>query len=107
MGVQEPTREEGTATPPRTRVPLPSGIAGPFEVFVNGVPQEPGRDYALEDGVLVFARPLAREGRLGFWRWTSMLLGIAGSYGQNDQVDVVHQRDGRRVVETGLPLERA
>ena len=34
-----------------------------------------------------------------------MLLGMAGSYGQNDSVDVVYERDGRRVVASKLPLE--
>jgi hypothetical protein len=52
----------------------------------------------------VFDRPLVREGRLGFWRWLSIVLGIAGTYRQNDSVDVVYERAGRRVVATGLPL---
>jgi hypothetical protein len=52
----------------------------------------------------VFDRPLAKEGRLGFWRWASMVLGVAGTYRRNDSVDVVYERDGRRVVATGLPL---
>jgi hypothetical protein len=75
-----------------------------FEVFVNGVVQQPGRDFRREGGELVFERQLAREGRLGFWRWLSLFLGVAGTYRQNDSVDVVYQRDGRRIVATGLPL---
>jgi hypothetical protein len=55
----------------------------------------------------VFERPLAREGRLGFWRWLSMLLGIAGSYGQNDSVDIVYESEGRRIVASGLPIVQA
>ena len=51
--------------------------------------------------------PLAREGKLGFWRWLSLFLGVAGTYRQNDSVDVVYDVNGRRVVATGLPLERA
>jgi hypothetical protein len=73
-------------------------------VYVNGVRQEEGRDFRVEDGGLVFARDLRREGRLGFWRWASILIGIAGTYRQNDSVDVVYERAGRRVVATGLPL---
>jgi hypothetical protein len=35
-----------------------------------------------------------------------MLLGIAGTYRQNDSVDVVYQSGGRRQVATGLPIVR-
>ena len=64
----------------------------------------PGRDFRREGGELVFDRPLAREGRLGFWRWLSLFLGVAGTYRQNDSVDVVYQSGGRRIVATSLPL---
>jgi hypothetical protein len=88
-----------------SRVELPSGVSAPFEVYVNGVPQQLGRDFRVEGDNLVFARSLAREGRLGFWRWASMFLGIAGSYRQNDAVDVVYEREGRRIVASGLPIK--
>jgi hypothetical protein len=88
----------------RTRVQLPPGIGESFEVFVNGVLQQRGRDFRQEGEELVFDRRLAREGRLGFWRWTSIFLGVAGTYRQNDSVDVVYQAGGRRVVATSLPL---
>jgi hypothetical protein len=87
-----------------TRVELPQGIGDEFEVFVNGIPQAEGRDFRREGSALVFERRLAREGRLGFWRWLSLFLGVAGTYRQNDTVDVVYQRGGRREVATGLPL---
>ena len=85
---------------------LPRDVQGAIEVYVNGVKQEEGRDYARRDDSLVFDRQLAREGRLGFWRWLSIVLGIAGTYRQNDSVDVVYDRGGRRVVAPGLPLVR-
>lgn len=85
---------------------LPRDVEGAIEVYVNGVKQEEGRDYARRDDSLVFDRQLAREGRLGFWRWLSIVLGIAGTYRQNDSVDVVYDRGGRRVVAPGLPLVR-
>jgi hypothetical protein len=88
----------------RTRVQLPAGLGDGFEVFVNGVVQQPGRDFRREGDELVFERRLAHEGRLGFWRWLSLFLGVAGTYRQNDSVDVVYEADGRRVVATGLPL---
>jgi hypothetical protein len=90
--------------PERTRVQLPVGVGDSFEVFVNGVVQQPGRDFRREGGELIFNRSLAREGRLGFWRWLSLFLGVAGTYRQNDSVDVVYQSGGRRIVATSLPL---
>jgi hypothetical protein len=89
---------------PRARIDLPPAVQGPIEVFVNGVPQEPGRDYEQIGRSLFFNRELKQEGRLGFWRWTSIFLGVAGTYRQNDSVDVVYARDGRRIVATSLPL---
>ena len=88
----------------RTRVELPAGLGEGFEVFLNGIRQEPGRDYRREGDELVFDRRLAREGRLGFWRWLSLFLGVAGTYRQNDTVDGVYEAAGRRVVATALPL---
>jgi hypothetical protein len=66
--------------------------------------QQPGRDFRREGNDLVFERRLAREGRLGFWRWTSLFLGVAGTYRQNDSVDVVYEHGGRRIVAAALPL---
>ena len=87
-----------------TRVQLPAGVGEGFEVFVNGIPQQAGKDFRREGDELVFDRPLAREGRLGFWRWLSLFLGVAGTYRQNDSVDVIYQVAGRRHVVAGLPL---
>jgi hypothetical protein len=75
-----------------------------FEVYLNGIRQQPGKDYRREGDELVFERRLAREGRLGFWRWLSLFLGVAGTYRQNDSVDVIYQAAGRRHVAHSLPL---
>ena len=91
--------------PEHARVTLPAEVTEPFEVYLNGVRQQPGRDFQLEDGSLLFERRLAREGKLGFWRWLSLFLGVAGTYRQNDSVDVAYQAAGRRVVASGLPIE--
>jgi hypothetical protein len=88
----------------RTHVELPPHIPPAFEVYVNGVRQEPGRDFRVEGRSLVFPRALEEEGKLGFWRWASMWLGIAGTYRKNETVDVVYESGGRRQVETGLRL---
>jgi hypothetical protein len=89
-----------------SRVELPSDALPPFQVFVNGVPQQQGSDFRVEAGLLVFERPLATEGKLGFWRWLSLLLGVAGTYRQNDSVDVVYERGGRRVLASNLPIRK-
>jgi hypothetical protein len=87
------------------RVELPDEVPEDFEVFVNGVKQEQGRDYRVQGRTLVFNRPLAQEGKLGAMRWTSIFLGVAGTYRKHDTVDVVYKRDGRRMVATGLTPE--
>ena len=86
----------------RTRIELPGHVPPVFEVYVSGVRQVPGRDFQVEGRSLVFDRPVAQEGRLGFWRWASMWLGIAGTYRRHETVDVAYVADGRREVETGL-----
>ena len=73
-------------------------------MFVNGVPQQRGRDFDVVGRSLVFHRTLAREGRLGFWRWLSLFLGVAGTYRKNDSVDIVHVSGGRRTVTPVEPV---
>jgi hypothetical protein len=86
-----------------SRVELPEAVGDEYEVYVNGVRQEPGRDFDRLGGELVFRRKLAREGRLGPIRWASMLLGIAGTYRKHENVDVVYEAGGRRTVATLEP----
>jgi hypothetical protein len=89
-----------------TRVRLPAGVEHPTEVYVNGVAQHPGTDYRVESGVLHFSRELQQEGRLGFWRWASIVFGIAGTYRRNDVVDVIYESArGGRTVASALPVE--
>ena len=87
----------------RWRVPLPRGAEPPYRVFVNGVPQKPGTDYDVVGRQLHFRRPLEKE-RLGVGRWTAIFLGLFGSYGKNDQVDVQYRLSGREVHATGLDI---
>ena len=86
----------------RSRVDLPSYVPETFEVFVGGVRQTRGVDYEQIGRSLVFPRPIAQEGKLGFWRWMSMWLGIAGSYRKHESVDIAYVVNGRREVATGL-----
>jgi hypothetical protein len=89
----------------KSAVRIPSGAEPPFDVFVNGVRQEPGRDYEIERNRLIFSKHLEKEGKLGFWRWLSMALSIAGFYGKNDSVDLHYNLHGKRQVAVGLDIE--
>ena len=86
---------------------LPPGVIDPLEVFVNGIHQGEGVDFVRRGDELVFRRLLRREGRLGFWRWSSLFFGVAGTYRQNDSVDVVYEVDGKRTVVSALPILEA
>lgn len=88
----------------RTRVRLPGDVRRPFEVYVNGLAQTEGVDFVVQEGALLFDRALVRE-KVGKGRWTSMVLGIAGSYGKDDSVDVAYRVGGVSKVAARLPLE--
>ncbi len=88
----------------RWSVPLPRGAEPPYSVWVNGVPQQEGTDFEIEGHELVFARPLAKEGTLGFWRWSAIFLGLFGTYRKNDSVDVQYSLHGTRQLATGLDI---
>jgi hypothetical protein len=90
---------------PESRVELPPDVPEEFEVFVNGVRQEPGRDYRVQGRTLVFNRMLHHEGKLSKARWTSIFLGVAGTYRKHDSIDVVYERGGQKAVATGLTPE--
>ena len=87
----------------KSRVELPPAVGDRYEVYVNGVLQQPGKYFDRIGGTLVFRRELASEGRLGPVRWLSMLLGIAGTYRKHENVDVVYEEDGRRTVASLTP----
>jgi hypothetical protein len=85
-------------------VQLPPAVREPYEVFINGVRQEPGKDFQVRGRTLIFDRPLQKEGRLGFWRWFWGAWGI-GTYRKDDQIDVAWQVDGRPRVAHALDIE--
>jgi hypothetical protein len=89
----------------RSCVRLPPGVTPPFDVYVNGVPQREGTDYAIADRLLVFDRPLHQEGKVAGWRWLVGAFGI-GTYRKHDSVDVRYTRaDGRPTVAENLPVQ--
>jgi hypothetical protein len=79
-------------------------VRPPFEVYVNGVRQVEGRDFERAGDLLLFDRPLEKEGRLGFWRWFIGAFGI-GTYRRNDTVDIRYERQGRPLVAHALEIE--
>ncbi len=83
-------------------VRLPADVTRPFEVFLNGVQQVEGRDFVVRDGLLLFTRKLERE-TVGRARWARMFLGIAGSYGAHDDVDIAYTVGGEKRVAAKLP----
>jgi hypothetical protein len=90
---------------PHWKVRLPPGVRRPYAVFVNGVRQQEGSDFRERNGVLLFDRPLQKEGKLGFWRWFLGAWGI-GTYGRNDQVDVTWESSaGQPRVAHALEIE--
>jgi hypothetical protein len=88
----------------KSRVRLPRDVRSPFEVYVNGVRQEPGIDYNVQAGALVFQREM-RKDRISGWRWLLGAWGI-GTYRQDDSVDVRYEAaDGSPRVAEGLDIE--
>ncbi len=87
---------------PQPRVKLPPGVRTPFEVYVNGVPQELGSDYRVEGGELIFERELVQQ-KLGLWAWFIGFWGV-GTYKRNDEVDIRYEVDGHPMVAQGLPI---
>ena len=77
------------------RVRLPNGAERPIQVFINGTQQREGDDYSIHGREIVFSRPLVKE-KLSGARWLAMFLGLFGSYGKNETVDV-HFRLGRKI----------
>ena len=89
---------------PRSVVKLPAAVRPPFEVYLNGVRQEPGIDFRLHHRELVFERELKKD-RISGWRWALGAWGV-GTYRQNDSVDVRYERaDGSAAVAEGLEIQ--
>lgn len=90
---------------PGSIIHLPDAVRGPFQVYVNGVPQREGSDYRLVGRELRFDRELVKEGRVALWRWIVGAFGV-GTYRRNDSVDVSYQIDGRPHLAEGLDITR-
>ena len=76
------------------RVRLPAGAQRPIQVFINGTEQREGEDYTVRGSEILFSRPLVKE-KLSGVRWAAMFLGLFGSYGKNETVDLHFRLDGK------------
>ena len=92
-----------------SHVDLPNAVEvdSNFDVYVNGILQEYGTDYELDGRTLVFPRPLTAEVKMTKFQFVRAALGIAGTYTKHDNIDIVYQHDGRRLVATGLEPRQA
>jgi hypothetical protein len=79
------------------RVRLPAGTEPPIEVFINGTEQREGSDFSVHGELVIFTRPIVKE-KVSKTRWLAMTLGLFGSYGENETVDVHFRRGGKTQV---------
>ena len=93
--------EEGVEVGRRVR--LPRGAEEPVQVFINGSEQSEGTDYTRREGEILFSKPLMKE-QVSRGRWLAMALGLFGSYGANETVDVHYRAGGQTRVLSDAPV---
>ncbi|MGZ4183581.1 MAG: hypothetical protein ACXVUL_23200 [Solirubrobacteraceae bacterium] len=86
----------------RSIVKLPRAVGEEFEVYVNGVLQQPDLDFYVDRHALIFERPL-RKDRVSGWRWLLGAWGV-GTYRQDDTVDVRYEHEGEMRVAHALAI---
>jgi hypothetical protein len=86
-------------------VRLPPGAERPISVFVNGVEKKEGIDYSAHGSEIEFSEPLIKE-EVSRARWLIMLLGLFGSYGRNDVVDLHYRQGGETKVVSDAEIVR-
>ena len=90
----------------RSIVKLPAEVREPYEVFINGVPQQEGVDFQAKGRTLMFEREL-RKDRISKRRWLLGALGV-GTYKQDDSIDVRYDAaDGSPRLAEALDIESA
>lgn len=86
----------------RSIVKLPRDVGEEFEVYLNGVLQQPDVDFYVDRRPLLFERPL-RKDRVSGWRWLLGAWGV-GTYRQDDTVDIRYEHDGEMRVAHALAI---
>jgi hypothetical protein len=84
-------------------VRLPGGAERPFTVFINGIEKEEGADYTVRGSEILFTKPIVKE-EVSRARWLIMLLGLFGSYGRNDVVDLHYAQGGETRVTSDAEI---
>ena len=88
----------------RSAVTLPPDVGDAYEVYVNGVLQEPGTDFIVKGRALLWDAEL-RKDKVSGWRWFLGAWGV-GTYRQNDSVDIRYSApDGSPRVAEALEIE--
>jgi hypothetical protein len=85
------------------RVKMPPNAEPPYTVYINGVVQKEGEDYAIEGRELHFTRAIVKE-EMGTSRWLAMYLGLWGTYRKDEKVDLQFTRDGKVELVPDLPV---
>ena len=89
---------------PRSAVTLPPDVGAHYEVYLNGVRQEPGGDFVVKGRALIWDKDL-RKDKVSGWRWFLGAWGV-GTYRQNDSIDIRYEApDGSPRVAEALDIE--
>lgn len=81
--------------------------ASGVKIYLNGIEQSAPEDYELDADarVIYFHKPIRKEQKLPWYRWMWIFIGVAGSYKQNDSVDVVCRAGGELKHHVNLPID--
>ena len=85
-----------------SRVPIPTQVRRPFQVFVNGVLKREGPDYVVRGNQLVFAEVLVQPRQMTMKSYARLM--FWGRYKTEHSVDIAYDAGGRRVVSSGLEI---
>jgi hypothetical protein len=86
-------------------VRLPEGATDPIVVYVNGLAQTEGQDYAIRGNEIMFNREIVKE-ELGTGRKLAMFLGLFGTYRKHETIDVQFNRNGKTELAGDLKVHR-
>jgi hypothetical protein len=86
----------------RSIVKLPADAEDDFEVYVNGVLQDPDIDFHQDGRALIFDRALRRD-HISRRRWLLGAWGV-GTYRQDDTVDIRYEVEGQVRLKHAAPI---
>ena len=87
---------------PHSIVTLPASVDEDYEIYVNGLRQQPDVDFYTDGRQVVFARALHKD-RISGWRWFLGAWGV-GTYRQDDTVDIRFELDRNPYLAHDLPI---